>query len=58
MKDRFIDNPYLILATRFVYNYSYYQGISVTFFFNKTVLSNITKDPWRIVTIYNLQLLY
>ena len=26
----FIDNPYLFLATHFVYNYTHYQAISVT----------------------------
>ena len=31
-KRLFIDNPYLFLAMRFVYNYAYYQGISVTNF--------------------------
>ena len=31
----FIDNPHLFLATRFVYNYTHYQAISVTFFFVK-----------------------
>ena len=28
----FIDNPYLSLATRFVYNYRHYQAIFVTIF--------------------------
>ena len=31
-KRSFIDNPYLLLATRFVYNYTHYQAISVTIF--------------------------
>ena len=31
-KRSFIDNPYLFLATRFVYNYTHYQAISVTNF--------------------------
>ena len=29
-KRLFIDNPYLFLATHFMYNYTHYQAISVT----------------------------
>ena len=31
-KRLFIDNPYLFLVTRFMYNYTHYQAISVTNF--------------------------
>ena len=31
-KRSFIDNPYLFLPTRFMYNYTHYQTISVTNF--------------------------
>ena len=48
-KRSFIDSPYLLLATRFVYNYTHYQAISVTIFFRKkTVSSGFIKALWSI----------
>ena len=32
-KRSFISNPYLFMATRFVYSYTHHQAISVTIFF-------------------------
>ena len=37
-------NLYLSLATRFLYNYTHYQAISVTIFCKKTVLSDFIKS--------------
>ena len=34
-KRSFVDNLYLFLATRFVYNYTLYDAISVTNFFTE-----------------------
>ena len=47
-KRLFINNPELFLATRFMYNYTNYQAISVTIFLKKTVLINFIKAPWSI----------
>ena len=41
-KRSFIDNPYLFLATHFVYNYTHYQTISATDFFKRSSLEHLT----------------
>ena len=45
-KRSFNDNPYLFLTTRFVYNYTYYQAISVTIFCKKTVYQTLLSHQW------------
>ena len=42
-------NLYLSLATRFLYNYTHYQAISVTIFCKKTVLSDFIKSLLKLM---------
>ena len=54
-KRSFINNPYLFLATRFAYNYTYYQVISVTIFF---VRKQFYQTLLKLAGAFNLRLIY
>ena len=54
-KISFIDNPYLFLATRFVYNYTHHQAIFVTICFLRR---QFYQTLLKLSGAFNLELLY
>ena len=50
-----MDNPYLFLVTRFMYNYTHYQAISVAMFFGRR---QFYQTLLKLYGAFNLQMLY